>query len=363
MARWWRWAALSFAFWTAIAVIFSLPRLAQGGSWQVPLFSALANWWSWGMLAPVIIAVDRRLPFKSREAGKRLLTHLVLGPVLTMFYIYLFAALTAAMRLQPWSVLSGSHLFATALQGELFWGMLVYSLIVGVSEVYLYHQRSLSAELQMKRLERNFSAARLNALRMQLDPHFLFNALNTISAQVEREPRLARTMIEHLGDLLRLSLDSHGRDRIALAEELAFLDHYLAIQRIRFGDKLKVALQIAPEVKHVAVPSLFMQPLVENAIRHGISRRAHGGLVTVIAERVEDQLEIKVLDDGIGLPAGWSLETGVGLGLSVTRERIAGLYPEGTTRFALSRRADGGTQVEISFPIRSGLNDEEPSRV
>ncbi len=118
---------------------------------------------------------------------------------------------------------------------------------------------------------------------MQLDPHFLFNALNTISSQVERDPRLARSMIEHLGDLLRLSLESRDREEIPLAEELAFLDHYLAIQRIRFGDKLKIEIRIDPEVLYAPVPCLFIQPLVENAIRHGISRRASGGTVIVSA--------------------------------------------------------------------------------
>ena len=142
----------------------------------------------------------------------------------------------------------------------------------------------------MARLERQFTEARLNALRMQLDPHFLFNALNTISSQMERDPRLARNMIERLGDLLRLSLASRDREEIPLAEELAFLDHYLAIQRIRFGAKLKIDVRIDPDVMYSPVPCLFIQPLVENAIRHGISRRASGGTVVVSAERVVNQL-------------------------------------------------------------------------
>ena len=165
------------------------------------------------------------------------------------------------------------------------WGWLVYWLIVGAWQAYQYYDRYLSTELRMERLERRFSESRLNALRMQLDPHFLFNALNTISSQVERDPRLARAMIEHLGDLLRLSLESRDRQEIPLAEELAFLDHYLAIQQIRFGDHLKVEMQIHPDVKYASIPSLVLQPLVENAIRHGLSRRSSGGTVTVSAQR------------------------------------------------------------------------------
>jgi LytS/YehU family sensor histidine kinase len=203
----------------------------------------------------------------------------------------------------------------------------------------------------MERLERRFSEARLNALRMQLDPHFLFNALNTISAQVERDPRLARGMIEHLGDLLRLSLESRDKQEIPLAEELAFLDHYLAIQRIRFGDHLKIELRIDPDVRYASVPCLFIQPLVENAIRHGVSRRHSGGAVIISARRVENQLEIHVLDDGVGLPAGWMVETSAGLGLSLTRDRLASLYPAGTSRLAVRRRVEGGTDVEIALPL------------
>jgi LytS/YehU family sensor histidine kinase len=159
-------------------------------------------------------------------------------------------------------------------------------------------------------------------------------------------------MIEHLGDLLRLSLESKDRPEVPLAEELAFLDHYLAIQRIRFGDHLRIEIQIAPDVKYASVPCLLVQPLVENAIRHGISKRATGGSLTISAQRVKGQLEIRVLDDGVGLPQGWALETSSGLGLTVTRERIAGLHPDGGSHFAVRRRAGGGTEAEILLPLR-----------
>lgn len=159
-------------------------------------------------------------------------------------------------------------------------------------------------------------------------------------------------MIEHLGLLLRLSLDSKDRQEVTLAEEMAFLDHYLAIQKIRFGEHLTIDIRIAPEVERASVPSLFVQPLVENAIRHGISRRSSGGTVIVSAQRVANRLEIRVVDDGVGLPPGWSLENSSGLGLSVTRERIAALHPDGASHFAVRRRAAGGAEVEIVLPLR-----------
>jgi signal transduction histidine kinase len=341
---------LAFGFWTAVAGVFALSQLAKGGGGGEVLLSSLAQWWPWGLLAPVINRIDRRLPFAGNQMGRRIVAHLLLGPLLVVVYGYVSAVLAAAMHLQPWSALSHAAVVVDTIHG-LFWSMLVYGLIVGVCEAYAYQQRYVSAAMHVQRLERNFSEARLNALRTQLDPHFLFNALNTISAQLEREPKLARTMIEHLGDLLRLSLAPQSRQEVRLTEELAFLDHYLAIQTIRFGDQLKVNVDVSDEVKSAIVPSMFLQPLVENAIRHGLSPRARGGTITLIAERLGQQLHIQVLDDGVGLPANWQDGSRPGVGLSVTRERIAG-YADGSSRFAIARRHEGGTEVDIRFPLR-----------
>jgi two-component system, LytTR family, sensor kinase len=233
--------------------------------------------------------------------------------------------------------------------------------ILGGVQAYQYYTRYVNSELRLERLEHSFSEARLNALRMQLDPHFLFNALNTISSNVERDPKLTRRMIEHLGDLLRMSLESKDRQEVPLAEELAFLEHYLEIQKIRFGDQLRVVIDVAPEVKYAAVPSMFIQPLVENAIRHGISRRASGGTIVVRAKPLADRLEIRVIDDGVGLPLGWKIEEAEGLGLSITRQRIAGLHPNGASRFVVRNRKEGGTEVDVSLPLRL-VGDDKSER-
>lgn len=348
--RWLRFV-LAIGFWTAVAGVFALSQLAQGGDWRHVLLSSLALWWSWGLLAPLINTLDRRLPFSGNQLGYRIVAHLLLGPLVVVAYGYVSAILAAALQLQPWSKLLQVDVPLGAIHG-MFWSMLVYGLIVGVCEAYAYQQRYVSSELQVQRLERNFSEARLNGLRMQLDPHFLFNALNTISAQVEREPKLARTMIEHLGDLLRLSLAPQSRKEVPLMDELAFLDHYLAIQKIRFGDNLKLDLSVSDDVKRAMVPSMFLQPLVENAIRHGLSPRANGGTVKLVAERVGQQLHIQVIDNGVGLPPNWTDGKSQGVGLSVTRERIAN-YADGSSRFAIRRRAEGGTEVDILFPLHT----------
>jgi two-component system LytT family sensor kinase len=349
---WLRRCILAFLSSTTFAFVFTISRLAHGEGWRHSLFFSLAEWWSWGLLAPAVVAIDRWMPFTGKQLVRRLLAHLILGPVFTIAYMYLFGTLSAALRVQPWTRLFDGRLWTDAADGLFLWSLVVYCLIVGLAEAYSYQQRYVFAELRVERLERNFSEARLNVLRMQLDPHFLFNALNTISSQVARDPKMARTMIEHLGGLLRLSLDSRSRQEIPLAEELAFLDHYLAIQKIRFGDSLRVLMRISPEVKYAAVPSLFLQPLVENAIRHGFSSRSRGGTVTVVADCLDGRLDIQVLDDGVGLPSGWSLEGRSGLGLSVTRERITALHPNGSGLFDVRGRVEGGAEVAISFPFR-----------
>ncbi len=347
-------AALLAVLWTVVGVIFALPNIGGPGGTVPPLVFSLTQWWAWGLVAPLVVAADRRLPFSDRELARRLAAHLALSLAFTVLYVYLTAALRASAQLIPWQAVFTTALITNALGGMYLWGWLVYWVILGAWLALNYYERFVTSELRRERLERRFSEARLNNLRLQLDPHFLFNALNTVSSQVERDPRLARRMIEHLGDLLRLSLDSKDRQEVTLTEELSFLDHYLAIQRIRFGDHLRIETDVAPEVRHASVPSLILQPLVENAVRHGLASRAGGGTVTVTARPAGDRLEIRVQDDGVGLPKGWRLETGAGVGLSVTRERIAELHPNGSSRFTVTSRHSGGTNVDISLPLRIG---------
>jgi two-component system LytT family sensor kinase len=346
-------AAVVFAGSTVVGLIFMFPMWSMG--WR----QDLSQWWGWGLLVPLIVAIDQRLPYSDRQLGRRAAAHVMACVFVTALYVYIFHFLRVVMgdHSRPggppleWSILRPANMLKAGA-GWFAWSCLIYWMIFGGLQAYRYYERYMSSELQLERLEKSYSQARLNALRMQLDPHFLFNALNTISSHVERDPKLTRLMIEHLGDLLRMSLESKDRQEVPLAEELAFLDHYLAIQKIRFGRRLKVEIDIAPEVRYASVPSLFLQPLVENAIRHGISHRASGGTVTVTAEPVNGRLSIRVADDGAGLPPGWSLEKSTGLGLSVTRERIAGLYPNDEGSFAIKGREEGGTLVEIVLPLK-----------
>ncbi len=356
-------SVLAAIFWTLLSLIFSLPSLTRGHGIMYKgddsVRGALAWWWSWGLITPFILAFDRRLPFSGKQIARRILALLLASLIFTLAYRYVNAAACAALEIGSWNALRFSKIFALRNFDDSLWNWLVYWVIVGSMQAYRYYERYLSSELRLERMERSFTEARLNALRMQLDPHFLFNALNTISSQVERDPKQTRRMIEHLGDLLRRSIETKDRQEVPLAEEMEFLSPYLAIQKIRFGEKLQIEIQIEPEVRNSTVPSLFLQPLVENAIRHGISHRASGGTVTVSARRADDQLEIRVQDDGVGLPPGWTLESAAGLGLSVTRERVKSLHPNGESNFAIRPRKQGGTEVRILLPLRVPEGDAD----
>jgi len=348
--RWARWTA-AILFWSALGGLFSLPGVSSP-YWPRQLLGWLTFWWAWGVVTPLIVWIDARLPFGEKQLRMRILAHLPVSILVTPLYAYLLYAMHVVLGIPLWGSMAAKGVIARAFNEGILGEWLVYWVIFGALQTFRYYARYLESELRLERMERSFSEARLNALRMQLDPHFLFNALNTISSQVERDPRLARTMIEHLGDLFRLSLETRDRQEIPLAEELAFLDHYVAIQKIRFADSLRIEMHVAPGVKYALVPSLIVQPLVENAIRHGISRRASGGTVTVFAEHDAKQVHIRIKDDGVGLPAGWTLKTSSGTGLSVTQERILGLHPQGTSRFSVRSGTAGGTEVEISLPLR-----------
>jgi LytS/YehU family sensor histidine kinase len=233
-------------------------------------------------------------------------------------------------------------------------GWATFCAAIAVLQAAQYYSRFLRGELRVERLERSLLEWRLNALRLHLEPHFLFNALNAISSEVETRPRLARDMIADLGALLRRSLDSKDSLEISLTQELALLDHYLAIQKVRFGNRLDIKIDVEPEATSARVPSMLLQPLVENAIRHGIEKRRSGGQIAVTARKAGDRLQVNVVDDGAGLPGGWTLENVTGHGLRVTLERLLALYPEcGGDCLTVERRGGGGTQVSVRIPLRT----------
>ncbi len=333
---------------TGIGFLFALPYILGEGTRESAV-AIMINWWLWALALPLIVLFDGKLPFTIKQPIRLFAAHLVFGLMLTMAYVAVAASLEYALGLNKWE--PWSH--ALGLLNWFLWATLVYLLMLGALQSQKYYRRYVSDELRLERLERRFVEAQLVTLRMQLDPHFLFNTLNGISTQVERNPKSARRMIEDLAGLLRLSLDPANRQDVPLQQEIGFVERYIAIQKMRFADRLKVEMAIAPGVSDALVPSLLLQPLVENAISHGISPRVTGGSIKVTAERKGDMVEIGVEDDGVGLPAFWTLEQSDGLGLKATFARVVNSSAHGDGRMSVERGKAGGTVVRISLPFRS----------
>ncbi|HXD31655.1 MAG TPA: histidine kinase [Pyrinomonadaceae bacterium] len=334
---------IGFCIFTLIGLFFSF-RGAQGIS-GASLRLAFTRWYVWGALTPLIILMDGRFA-RLQSFTKRLLLHLPASVVGTVVFVIVFFIADYVLNGQaPVAVRMNSD-FANSFQ----WNIQNYWLIAGVWMALDYYRESRNRELKALQLEGLLAQARLQSLRAQLQPHFLFNALNTISAFVEAEPKVARRMIEHLGDLLRLSLEHSSQQETSLEEELAALDHFLAIQRVRFEDRLRIVMAIEPETLHAAVPGLILQPLVENAIRHGAAQQ-RANCITVSASRANGSLQLSVIDNGPGLPSGWQLAEKAGIGLSNTQQRLAQLYP-GEHQFNLRETPNGGVTAEIILPYR-----------
>ena len=344
--------------WTAVGLIFGTPyALGDGGGES--FWAVVINWWLWGLTFPVLRQFDRWLPFSAHQPAKRIASHIAFGIAVTGGYVAVASSLEYALRLNHWAPLS----HPLGLMNWFLWALLVYGLLMGGILTQKYYRRYIDDELRLERLERGFVEAKLTAIRAQLDPHFLFNTLNGISTQVERDPKSARKMIEDLAELLRLSFDSRNRHDVSITEEVSFLKRYIDIQKVRFADRLRVEIAIAPDAVNARVPSLLLQPLVENAIGHGISSRVSGGRILIAARRIGDTVELRVEDDGIGLPAGWTLATSTGIGLAATHARVINFCPHGESRMSVEPLAAGGTQVVISLPFVTRRKDDHAPAV
>jgi hypothetical protein len=224
----------------------------------------------------------------------------------------------------------------------------IYWVIVSLCHAVMFHQRSQRREKQAMELEGRLATARLDALRMQLHPHFLFNTLNAISTLVHKNPGAADEMIANLSELLRATLDTREQE-ITLRRELEFLDHYLEIQQVRFGTRLRVEKEIDAKSLDSLVPTLILQPLVENAIRHGLEPKTADGLLRISANCVENSVRLTVRDDGAGSKAAGGSSSHSGIGIANTRARLKELYGD-TARLMLTSVSDGGFCAEVTLP-------------
>jgi signal transduction histidine kinase len=340
-------------FWL-ILVAVSATQIAPAGqplSWPQALRRSMVSWTVWALLLPVVIRLDRWLPIARDSLFKRLALHVPLSLLFATLKQLLVAGV-AAVFLKSGPELSIDSLQAS-FKGTFQAGVLAYWVMVFLYITFDYHRHLKDQEIRNAELRRLASCSRLETLRAQLHPHFLFNALNTISAHVERSPVTSRRMLEELEELLRLAL-AHSEDpEVPLAREMAFVEHYLAIQRARFQDRLAAIVKADSDVLDALVPTFILQPLVENAVLYGVSQRVEKGRVEVCAWRSNGQLHLAVQDDGPGLPAGWDPEQSVGIGISNTRERLRQLYGDRDQTFDISSRPGLGVRVELCLPFRT----------
>ena len=307
-------------------------------------------WYSWALLVPAMLWMARRFRFDRHSWPRAMLAHVPAVIVVTALH----AVLTVTLRMPILSSMGRDESWWPAFQ-ELFflnfdWEMMTYWAVVGASHAYDFHRESQAQTLAAAQLQTRLAEASLQSLQRQLHPHFLFNTLHTISALIPRAPEAADIMLGQLSDLLRLTLDRIGTNEVPLKEELDFVQKYVEIERTRFGERLQVEFDIPPDTLSAAVPNMLLQPLVENAIRHGIARKIGGGRVDITARRDGDDLCLVVRDTGPGLAEAKLTSLSKGVGLASTRSRLQHLFGE---RHSLhfSEPPDGGLAVKIVIPF------------
>jgi LytS/YehU family sensor histidine kinase len=321
--------------------------------WVSTLRREALNWYAWAVVAPLVVGVGPRIARLPR--GRMIQAWGGAALLFTLLHALLEVSGARALGVAGQGMAFGTMLWARYL-ATLAPNLLVFSLIALAFYLVAHQRETRDRELRESQLKAALAEAEIAVLRMRLQPHFLFNTLHTASALMQDDVEGARRVLTRLSDLLRLSLDQADVNEVPLSDELAFLEAYLEIQRTRFRDRLKVRLVVADDIANALVPSLLMQPLVENAIRHAIEPREAGGTVEVRVERRGDDLEIEILDDGPGLPTDGVARSG--MGISNTRARLAALYGD-EHRFELANRPQGGVRARIRVPFH---RDSEPAR-
>ncbi len=346
--------ALIFAGWTAAGVFFAsqlyfLYPITSGGreiSFGRALLVNLPFYWLWALLTPAILGLARRFPLERSRWKRSLAVHVGASVVLSAAQLLVAGALLYAV-VQSGGTNSLSWALGSFFRLNFHANVLTYAALVGLAWGAETYEKFRDRELAASRFQTQLVSAELGALKMQLQPHFLFNTLNAIAALLKSKPDAAESMVLQLAEFLRLTLRNTGRAEVTLREELEFLERYLAIEKTRFGDRLATRFRIRSEVLDARVPNLLLQPLVENAIRHGIARSASASRLDVSATHEDGRLLLRVADDGPGLGPAPVVE---GIGLSNTRDRLRHLFGDDFT-LSYGNAPGGGFAVALAFPL------------
>jgi len=356
--------ATALGLWGALVLLFAAPlAFRDPGSWREALSFGVSFWALWLLFLPAVAWLSFRFPLERKRLLRNIGLHLLACLLMvcttrasfrTVARIFPRPQRSETLGRSPDSKIS--RLPPTGTSGTLLGlraalDVLVYWSLVGVSQAITNFRRSQERERREVELEASLTTAKLQALRMQINPHFLFNTLNSIAALVYVNPRAADEMLGDLGELLRRSLESMDEQEIPLAQELEFIGLYMSIEQKRFGERLQLEQSVPDELMKALVPALILQPLVENAIRHGIEPRRGPGLISVEIRKEDKQLHLIVRDDGRGLP-GADLNSSVrrGIGLANTQARLQGLYGQDQS-FSLGSAEPQGCRVDIRLPF------------
>lgn len=344
---------LIWGIWTIVALFFSSQVYVMNYAEKQPMryseFILQASaCYLWALATPLVLWLARRFRIDRSNWLRRAGLHLVISIVLTAtliasHFILYMVFMGRAGNIVPLRM-------ANFIYYNLDRWVLFYWVILLLNHAFNYYHSYRKGELKAAQLHTQLVQSQLEALKMQVHPHFLFNTLHSISALLSRDTEAARKMITRLGDFLRLTLENSGSMEVTLQQEIEFLHGYLEIERIRFQDRLTTEIKVDPEVLDVRVPNLILQPIVENAMRHAIGNSSSGRVEVTAAPR-NGVVRIEVKDNGPGIQTDRALEArrGRGLGLANTRARLAGLYGDAAT-FELSNDPAGGLVVTLEIP-------------
>jgi two-component sensor histidine kinase len=351
----WLWISsiwLGFSLFDATQTVFVMRSEGMHHAWVYLFFTILLGWLPWALATPLVMDLGRRYPPTEWKRPSMWIVHLLACTAIGATY----AAWRALLQVlwNPWLNPGGPKPFFADLSSQFWSGLLAYLILYGtilaVSLMVESRERLALQQTEAARLSEQLSRAQLSALRRQIEPHFLFNTLNSISGLVrDHRNDAAVSMIAGLSDFLRRVLDESNRQEVPLAEEMDFLQKYLDIQKVRFADRLDLRVDVPEELLVAQVPSLILQPMVENAVKHGIAKRAQGGTIRISASRLDTMLTVSIFNDGPTLPKDWE-QSRTGIGISNVRTRLQRLYGDA---FDLRlRNQDSGVEVSVSVPFR-----------
>jgi signal transduction histidine kinase len=342
------------AAFTASQISLFLRSTGGDAPWPRLFFGQLIWWLLWAALVPIVLWMSRRYPLERGRRAQRTLIHL--GAAAAVGLTHTLARVASLPLILGHTELQWAHEVVFSFSTYFHWNIVLYVLVVASEHAWRYRQRYRQRELEASRLQARLARAELDALRRQLHPHFLFNAMQGVAELIHEHPQRAEAVVLQLSELLRWTLGHSDSMEVTLREELEFVERYLAVEKVRFEERLSIVWNVPPETFEARVPQLVLQHLVENALRHGLASRAEGGTLTIAAEERDDHLELSVADDGIGLGEGsarW------GLGLKNTRARLERLYGK-EQRLELEPRPCGGVVARVVIPFcRAGAEPAE----